>query len=138
MSLIKTLKRTIGVVSLVGILGGTAELILYSVLGRKDETQRTAEIEKKKKIIQSQLEDRINKSVINKCQSIEEAIEKGLMPGKILTFTDGNGRKMVTFYTGKDANGNYEFERAGEGNLTIDQIEKKGYKLDNFHAPQSQ
>jgi len=138
MTLIKTLKKVAGVALLAGVLGGATGLITYSVLEQEDETQRTAEIEKKKKIIQSQLEDRINNSKINKCQSIEEAIEKGLEPGKIVSFVDGNGRKMVTFYNGIDANGNYVFKMLGDYRTTADQIEKKGYKPDSFHAPESQ
>jgi len=133
----RAMKKAVGVVALVGILGGSTKFVLDSVYANGNDSQRER-IERNKKIIQSPLEYRASKSDILKASNIEEAIAKGLRPGGILSFTDGDGRKMIIFYKGKDANGNYGLNMVGADDLTINQIEERGYRLDNFHAPESQ
>jgi len=103
-----------------------------------EESQRVARIEREKEQRKNQLEKRINQSNTIYVSEIEEAIERGLKPGKIVSFVDGKRRKRVTIYNGIDPNGNYEFEMLGDYKITAEDIKKQRYKLNNFHDKKSQ
>ena len=134
----KTLTQKIAGWAYAGICVAVLSSVLYSKIEDfKEESQRLMRIERNEEQLKNQLEDRINNSEIIKVFDIEDAIAKGLEPGKIVSSVDENGRKRVAIYTGKDANGNYELEMLGDYKITVDEAEKQGYHIDNFHAPGS-
>jgi len=109
MSLIKTLKRTIGVVSLVGILGGTAELILSSIHERANEEQTSKRIEKNMAENPRVPLDTPEEYI----EPVKEAIRSGrVQPGAIVKALNKEGTRIREFrYDGREGGYGFTFLR---------------------------